>query len=233
MPTISFVSPKGGVGKTTAAVLLATEIAQKGKAVTVIDADPNKPISAWAHLPGRPENLHVVSEVDEESIVDEIERAEAESPFVIIDLEGTANLMVAYAISRCDFVIVPTQGSQLDAKEATKAIRLIQQQEKAFKRSIPYAVLLTRTSAAIRTRSLRHIQDQLKQFGIQLLDVQLIEREAFRSIFSFGGTLEGLDPKEVGGVDSAIINARAFAGEVIDRIRKSAAAEPQQQAEVA
>lgn len=48
MPTIAFVSPKGGVGKTTAAVLLATEIAQKGKAVTLIDADPNKPISTWA-----------------------------------------------------------------------------------------------------------------------------------------------------------------------------------------
>ena len=132
MPTISFVSPKGGVGKTTAAVLLATEIAQKGKAVTVIDADPNKPISGWARLPGRPENLTVISEVHEETIIDEIERAESESPFVIIDLEGTANLMVGYAISRCDFVIVPTQGSQLDAKEAAKAIKLIQQQEKAF-----------------------------------------------------------------------------------------------------
>ncbi|MER2510533.1 MAG: AAA family ATPase [Amaricoccus sp.] len=36
MPTISLVSPKGGVGKTTAAVVLATQIAQKGKAVVLI-----------------------------------------------------------------------------------------------------------------------------------------------------------------------------------------------------
>lgn len=221
MPTIAFVSPKGGVGKTTAAVLLATEIAQKGKAVTLIDADPNKPISAWSRQPGVPDNLAVISEVDEESIIDEIERAEAEAPFVIVDLEGTANLMVGYAISRCDFVIIPSQGSQLDAKEAAKAIRLIQQQEKAFKRTIPYAVLLTRTSAAIKTRSLRHIQDQLQRHGVQLFNVQIIEREAFRAIFSFGGTLERLDRKEVSGIDSAIVNARAFAGEVIDRIRQS------------
>ncbi|MGC1954397.1 MAG: ParA family protein [Gammaproteobacteria bacterium] len=221
MPTIAFVSPKGGVGKTTAAVLLATEIAQKGKAVTLIDADPNKPISAWSRQSGVPDNLAVISEVDEESIIDEIERAEAEAPFVIVDLEGTANLMVGYAISRCDFVIIPSQGSQLDAKEAAKAIRLIQQQEKAFKRTIPYAVLLTRTSAAIKTRSLRHIQDQLQRHGVQLFNVQIIEREAFRAIFSFGGTLERLDRKEVSGIDSAIVNARAFAGEVIDRIRQS------------
>jgi chromosome partitioning protein len=232
MPTISFVSPKGGVGKTTTAILLATEIAQKGKAVTVIDADPNKPISGWARLPGFPQNLTIISEVHEETIIDEIERAERETPFVIIDLEGTANLMVGYAISRCDFVIVPTQGSQLDAKEAAKAIKLIQQQEKAFKRAIPYAVVLTRTSAAIRTRNLRHIQDQLERHGVPLFDVQLIEREAFRAIFSFGGTVQNLDRKEVSGVDAAIVNAHAFTGEVIERIR-NASAGAQQRAEVA
>jgi chromosome partitioning protein len=184
-------------------------------------------------LPGLPDNLTVLSEVHEETIIDEIERAEAESPFVIIDLEGTANLMVGYAISRCDFVIVPTQGSQLDAKEAAKAIRLIQQQEKAFKRAIPYAVLLTRTSAAIRTRTLRHIQDQLERHGVQLFNVQIIEREAFRAIFSFGGTVEGLDRKEVGGVASAIINAHAFASEVIERIRKASPGQTQKHTEVA
>jgi chromosome partitioning protein len=231
MPTIAFVSPKGGVGKTTAAVLLATEIAQKGKAVTVIDADPNKPISTWGRLPGRPTNLTVVSDVQEDTIIDRIEQAEGEAPFVIIDLEGTANLMVGYAISRCDFVIVPTQGSQLDAKEAAKAIRLIQQQEKAFKRTIPYAVLLTRTSAAIRSRSLRHVQEQLGRHGVALLDVQLIEREAFRAVFSFGGGVGGLDPKEVSGLESAALNARAFAAEVIERLRKAGA--PATHAEVA
>ena len=41
MPTIVFASPKGGVGKSTAAVLLATELASPGGSVTMIDADPN------------------------------------------------------------------------------------------------------------------------------------------------------------------------------------------------
>jgi len=52
MPTIVFASPKGGAGKSTSAVVLATELAQKGAAVTVIDADPNHPVSQWAKRPG-------------------------------------------------------------------------------------------------------------------------------------------------------------------------------------
>ena len=36
MPTIVFASPKGGAGKSTAAVLLGTELAAKGGDVTII-----------------------------------------------------------------------------------------------------------------------------------------------------------------------------------------------------
>ena len=53
MPTIVFASPKGGVGKSTAAVLLATELASHGGSVTMIDADPNRPLSQWARKIGR------------------------------------------------------------------------------------------------------------------------------------------------------------------------------------
>ena len=47
MPTIAFVSPKGGAGKTTSAFLLSAALA-KLYDVTVIDADPNHPIKTWA-----------------------------------------------------------------------------------------------------------------------------------------------------------------------------------------
>ena len=194
MPTIVFASPKGGVGKSTSAVLLATELARKGAAVTIIDADPNKPVSDWAKRPGRPENLIVLSDVTEETVIDEIEAAAHKTPFVVVDLEGTASMMVAYAISRADLVIIPTQGSQLDAAQAAKAIKLIRQQEKAFGRPIPYAILFTRTSAAIRPRTLQHIQDEFKKHGVLAFDTHMHERDAFKGIFSFGGTLETLNP---------------------------------------
>ncbi len=221
MPVIVFASPKGGAGKSTSAVVLATELARRGAEVVVIDADPNRPLSHWAKRPGKPDGLTVLPDVTEATIIDEIEAAAARVPFVVVDLEGTASMTVAYAISRADLVIVPTQGSQLDAAEAAKAIRLIRQQEKAFGRRIPHAVLLTRTSAAIRPRTLQHIRGELAQNGVPVLETQMHEREAFRAIFSFGGSLEGLKASQVSGLPSAVKNAQALVAEVIGLLRSA------------
>jgi chromosome partitioning protein len=121
MPTIIFASQKGGVGKSTSAVLLATELAGYGAGVTMIDADPSKPLSQWAKRAGRPDNLDVIADVAEDSIIDVIESSAAKTSFVIVDLEGTASMMVGYAMSRADLVIIPVQGSHLDAAEAANA----------------------------------------------------------------------------------------------------------------
>ena len=222
MPTIVFASPKGGVGKSTSAVVLATELAQRGTTVTVIDADPNHPVSQWARRPGCPETLTVIGDISEATIIDTIEDASAKTAFVIVDLEGTASMTVAYAISRADLVVIPVQGSQLDAAEAAKAIRLIRQQEKAFARRIPYAVLFTRTSTAIKPRTFQHIRNEFSDHGVPAFQTQMHERDAFRAIFSFGGTLGSLDPAQVGNVEAAIGNARAFVGEVITKLRQDA-----------
>jgi chromosome partitioning protein len=223
MPTIAMVTPKGGAGKSTSAVILGTELARRGAAVTMIDADPNKPLSDWAKQPGRPENLTVLGDVTEENIIEEIEGAAQKTPFVIVDLEGTASMTVAYAVSRADLVIIPTQGSQLDAKQATKAIKLIQQQERAFGKKIPYAILFSRTSEAIRPRTLQHIKTEFARRGVPAFTVHMHEREAFRAIFSFGGTLESLNRRTVSNLDAAINNARALAAEVVSLLRPAAA----------
>jgi chromosome partitioning protein len=219
MPTIVFASPKGGAGKSTSAVILATELAGKGATVTIIDADPNKPVSRWAKRPGKPENLTVIADVTEESIIDQIEDAASQSAFVIVDLEGTASMMVGYAMSRADLVIIPTQGSQLDAAEAVKALKLVRNMEKARGgKAIPTAVLFTRTSAALKPRTLQAIMVEFVDGGVKILNTQMNERDAFRAIFAFGGSLSDLDRSQVSNVPAAVTNARAFAGEVVSML---------------
>ncbi len=223
MPVIVLASPKGGVGKSTTALVLGTTLAERGARVTIVDADPNQPIVGWSELPGCPQTLDVISCTSEKQIIGTIKKAAEKTPFVIVDLEGTANLLVAYAISRADLVIVPTQGSHLDGKEAAKAIQLVKEQEEYLGRTIPFAVVITRTSAAIRPKTLQHVEQLLHDAGIPMFRTQMLDREPFRAVFSLGGSLETLPLKEVSTRDTAIANAEAFASELLEKLDDIAA----------
>lgn len=83
-----------------------------------------------------------------------------------------------------------------------------------------------RTSAAIRPRTLQHIKAELDGAGVPIFETQMHEREAFRAIFNFGGTVESLQANQVGGLEGAVANARAFAGEVLSTLRRPAAKRP-------
>jgi chromosome partitioning protein len=223
MPVITFANPKGGAGKTTSALILATELAARGASVAVIDADPERWISQWGALPGRPGNLTIDRDVTEDSIVDAIEAAQGAAQFVVVDLEGTASLTVAHAIGMADLVIVPTQGASMDARGAAKTIRLIRTQGRLARRDIDHAVLLTRTGAAVASRALRHVRDQLAQAGTPVFATEIVDRAAFRDLMDYGGTLAGLDPAQVSNLARAQANAHAFAAEVVARLKAAQA----------
>lgn len=217
MPVISFVNSKGGVGKSTSALVLAQVFAQHNSSVTLIDADPNQPLKKWAQLdPERvPENLYIVPDVNEDTILGAIDDASAKHAFVIIDLEGSKNVTVSYAIGRSDLVIIPIQGSQLDADQGAAVIQLIEREKKAFGREIDYAVMFSR-STVIQARDVTHVRNQLKENNIKVLPVELIDRSAYRTIFQLGGSIYDLTSKETNNPKKATDNAEAFAGCVTD-----------------
>jgi chromosome partitioning protein len=219
MPVVVFASSKGGCGKTTCAVILGSELAQRGASVTIIDADPNRNVADWAKLPGAPAGLNVVGEVTEETIVDAIEDASQRSTFVIADLEGSASLLVSYAVAMADLVLVPCQGSQMDARQAGRMVKLIGTQSRISGREIPFALVLTRTSPTIVGRTQRHIEGRFGEMALPVLVARLHDREAFRSLFSYGGTLAGLSDKAVSNLPAAQENARQFVAEIVERLR--------------
>lgn len=222
MPTISFASSKGGAGKSTSAVLLSTELAQRGTTVTIIDADPNQPVLRWSRKLGKPETLTVIGGVSEETLIDTIDEAARTTAFVIVDLEGTASVMVAHAMTRSDLVIIPTKGSELDGIEAAKVIQFIGRQERAYNRKIPFAVLFTQTNPVVRPRTLKSLEADMLKRGIPVLGTPLHERDAYRAIFSFGGTLSELKPNLVRNIPAAISNAREFMAEVVTMLTQLA-----------
>ena len=99
MPTVVIASPKGGAGKSTAAIILGTELAHAGAAVTLLDCDPNRSLSLWARRGPLPSRVTVLSDVGEGEIVRTIKRHDLDGQIVIVDLEGVASRLVSRAIS--------------------------------------------------------------------------------------------------------------------------------------
>ena len=124
-------------------------------------------------------------------------------------------------MSASDFVIVPSQGSALDQDNAARAIKLIKDQERHIRRRIPHAVLFTRVNAPFAPVALA-AASQLAAHGVDVFETRIIEREAFKAMFSFNTTLDNLNPAQVSGMDKAKTNARAFAREVITRLKSHA-----------
>lgn len=214
MPVITMSSPKGGAGKTTSLAVLATQLARTAP-VAIIDADKNQPIVTWSKMAGFPENIEVISDITDANFYDRLDEAARRVPFVLIDPEGTANLISSLAISAADLVIIPLQASQLDADQAQRALVQVTNQERAARRKIATRILFTRTSTALQTRTLKHLKTELADAGVSCFETQLVEREAFKAMFSFGGALEQLDSRQVSSPEKAIVNARAFTAEVL------------------
>ena len=177
-------------------------------------------IKDWATGGNAPSRLTVVSDVEEDNIVERIEmRRGAKSPLTpSASVTERHQRSCSQAISQADFVIIPAQGSHEDAKAAGRAVRVVRQSEKMTRSPKPHAVLLTRTSPMIRTRGLAHVQKGLMDAGIPVLRTELNERDAFKALFSFQQTLDGLDPASVPNLDKAKQNVGEFAHEVIARI---------------
>jgi len=217
MPVISFASPKGGVGKSTSALILASGLAEAGASVTVIDGDPNRTLWNWSKEAG--EGGFKCAELPSDNeIIELIETTATKSQFVIVDLEGTANLAMSRAISRTDLVVIPLQASPVDARQASRAIRLVVDESRAIRRTIPYRMLFTRVNPAIATRDEREIRTQFRDANIPAFTTALNDRAAFRAMFTHYRSLWDLTD-EATGLDKARQNAAAFVAEVTTEIR--------------
>lgn len=221
MPVISFANSKGGSGKSTSALILACELSEAAS-VTIIDADPRRPLVKWSQLspPPNGDKLTVISSAGERAIQDEIETAATKSQFVIVDLEGTASRLADFAFAESDLVVIPSQEQHQDASAAVDTLTEVKRQERALRRDIPAVILLTKVKVAVKSRTAKHIASQLRSAdGLRVLDVEIAERDAYAALFSAGGGLRELDPKLVNGIEKAIENSTRYANEIIETLR--------------
>jgi chromosome partitioning protein len=215
MPVVTVASPKGGAGKSTASVILGTELAHAGAEVVILDCDPNRSVTLWAGRAPLPPRILVKADIGESEIVRTIKQQDEDGRIVIVDLEGVASRLVSRAISQADLVLTPMRATTLDATIGVRALALVAEEEEALGRSIRHAIVFTMTRA-IKSKQHIAIETSLVGQGVDVITPPLMERAAFSALFEFGGDLRTMP--EQGRMEPAAENAARFAQAVYQRL---------------
>lgn len=207
MAVISIASDKGGVSKTSLALLVGAETALDGYKTCIIDSDINQQAAAFgtkAKIPG----LTIVGDIGEGSILAALRRAEDESEIVIVDLPGGASALALKAFHRSHFVLIPSQVSMPDVKAAMKTVAQIDDAQELARVPIARAMIWTRILPGFESVPVRQVRAAVEETGsIQIFRSALMERAAFRDIHISGMVPRQKDPNGGPAVNVAVITA--------------------------
>jgi chromosome partitioning protein len=124
MKTIAFICQKGGTGKTTLAISLATAAIADGLTVAIIDLDPQVSACEWGDI--RKADAPVVIDAQPARIEAVVERArEMGIDLLLIDTAGRTEQAALAGARVADLVLVPLQPSVIDLKTIRATCDLI------------------------------------------------------------------------------------------------------------
>jgi chromosome partitioning protein len=185
MEVIVIASQKGGVGKSTLAVHLATEAASNGSRVLVLDLDPQGSAMEWA---GRRGDLPPdVSGANPASVAKEVERAKAEAyDLVVVDTAPHADHAALQAARVADLVAIPCRPSTFDIAAISATLDLCKLADKQ-------AVVIL-NAAPIRSRVTLEAGEAIAEKGGHVAPVVIRQRVAFQHCMINGRTAAEFEP---------------------------------------
>ena len=193
MATIAVGSAKGGCGKTTLALLLGAELALEGYKVALLDCDLNQHASAFG-AKSRLERLTIVPDITEANVLAALRRGELEQDLVLVDLPGGSSTLALKAMQRSNFVLVPTQASLPDVRDAIKTIAQIDDAQELARTPIARSIVWTRLPPGFESRAARHVRESIETRALPVLGAALMERAAFREMHITGQVPRQSDP---------------------------------------
>ena len=208
MPVLTVAQQKGGAGKTTLVIQLATALRAAGHRVALVDIDPQGSLTAWMRR--REHREHPAPELRFSMVGGwrlgvELERLRRDADLVLVDTPPHAATEAKGAVRAADLVLVPCQPSPLDVWASAATIDLARQERR------PAAFVLNRVPP--RARSVDEALAAMRELGAGTLEARLGNRQAFVAAINQGlGVIES----EPGSASAE--EARALAEEAARRL---------------
>lgn len=190
MTIYAVVNTKGGVGKTTTAVHLATMLSKQSPAL-LIDGDPQASAASWAawrrdsDLPLSPSPTTTC--LAGKAIMTEGKNLATGFANTVVDAGGRDSVGLRSALLLAQVAIVPVGASNLDAAAMTDLMEIIEM-AKDYNPQLDVRVLLTRVDP--RTKDAEDMLAFLAEQNLRVLPGKVCERVAYRRAIGEGSTVQ-------------------------------------------
>ena len=187
MKTIAFFCQKGGTGKTTLALSIATEALAAGRQVVVVDLDPQASACEWSDLRG--EETPAVIDAQPARVEAVVERAREHGvELLLIDTAGRTEQAALAGARVADLVLIPLQPSVVDLKTVQATMDLVR-----LAGGPPHAAVLMR----VKPLGARHDEsaEWLARQDIAVCPATIGDRVAFQDAFGLGRGVSEIEPE--------------------------------------
>jgi chromosome partitioning protein len=211
---IAVVNTKGGVGKTTLAVHLATMLAANGSPTLLIDGDPQASAASWAAWRRDP-TLDTASVMAPQhspttvclagrAVYEEGRSIAAGFSHAVVDAGGRDSASLRGALLLAHRAIIPIGASSFDAAALTDLLE-ISSVARDINPELKIRVLLARVDP--RTRDAGEMLAYLAEQNLEVLAARICERVAYRRAIADGRTVDELTGAARDGVAAAEMQA--------------------------
>lgn len=179
MHTISLVSLKGGVGKSTLAAALAVRAARESKRVAMVDLDPQASLDAWWKRRGKGENPTIFGNAS--TAGDAVEALSMTGwDWVFIDCPPAFIPTIEDAIDHSNLALIPLRPGALDLLGSEEAVAAAQEA------GTPFLCVLNDVDP--RWKGTTAAREYLEAAGIPVAKTVIAHRAAFFTAMATGKT---------------------------------------------
>lgn len=185
MKAVAIISQKGGAGKTTIALHLATAAALEGRNTAIIDLDPQASAANWSDR--READLPVVLSAHASRLAHEMKRVEdMQGELLIIDTAPHSDSAALEAAKVADLIFVPCRPAILDIEAISNTLNLV--------RTTGTPVWVVMNAVAPQGNEAIEAAEAIAGLDVGVCPVQLRQRVAFSRALITGQSAQEYEP---------------------------------------